>query len=157
LQDRDVEATRDAYELAVRALGRKERSTAELATWLAERDVAASDIEVVIDRLTAIGELDDERFARLFAEDKQELAGWGSERVREALLARGVASEHVEAALADDSEDVQISRAGDLLMRRGRSLDSEAEKTSALGFLTRRGYSYDIAHEAIRNRTGKAA
>jgi regulatory protein len=109
----------------------------------------------VIDRLSAIGELDDERFARRFAEDKQELAGWGSERVREALLARGVAPEHIEAALADDSVEVQISRAGDLLLRRGRSLDSEAEKTSALGFLTRRGYSYDIAHEAIRNRTNK--
>ncbi len=30
-----VESTRDAYELAVRALSHKERSTAELATWLA--------------------------------------------------------------------------------------------------------------------------
>ena len=90
-----------AYELAVRALSHKERSAAELATWLARRDVAAADVETVIDRLTAIGELDDERFARLFAEDKLELAGWGSERVREALLARGIAPEHIEAALAE--------------------------------------------------------
>src|SRR5687768_17917443 len=112
---------------------------------------------MVIDRLTAIGELDDERFARLFAEDKMDLAGWGSERVREALLARGIASEHIEAALAGDSEQVQIERAGDLLVRRGRSIDSEAEKTSALGYLTRRGYSYEIAYEAIRSRTDKAA
>jgi regulatory protein len=152
-----VESTRDAYELAVRALSHKERSTAELATWLAGRDVAASDIETVIDRLTAIGELDDERFARLFAEDKMDLAGWGSERVREALLARGIAHEHIEAALAGDSEEVQIERAGDLLVRRGRSIDSEADKVSALGFLTRRGYPYDIAHEAIRSRSDKAA
>ena len=152
-----MESTRDAYELAVRALSQKERSTAELATWLAQRDVAASDIETVIDRLTAIGELDDERFARLFAEDKMELSGWGSERVREALLARGIAPEHIEAALAADSEDVQIDRAGDLLVRRGRSIDSEADKVSALGYLTRRGYPYEIAHEAIRSRTDKAA
>ena len=152
-----VEATRDAYELAVRALSKKERSTAELAIWLAERDVAEADIEIVIDRLSAIGELDDERFARLFAEDKQELAGWGSERVREALLSRGVAPEHIEAALAADSEEVQIDRAADLLVRRGRSLDSEAEKTSALGYLTRRGYTYEVAYEAIRNRGDKAA
>ena len=154
---RDVEATREAYELAVRAIGHKERSTAELATWLAQRDVGPAAIEVVIERLTAIGELDDERFARLFAEDKQELAGWGSERIRDTLLARGIAPEHIEAALASDSEDVQVDRAGDLLARRGRSIDSEAEKLSALGYLTRRGYPYDIAHEAIRSRTDKAA
>ena len=151
------ESTRDAYELAVRALSQKERSTAELANWLEKHGVASEDAAHVIDRLTAIGELDDERFARLFAEDKVELAGWGSERVREALLARGVAPEHIEAALAADSEEVQIRRASDLLVRRGRSLDSEAEKTSALGYLTRRGYTYDIAHEAIRKRTDKAA
>ena len=152
-----MESTRDAYELAVRALSHKERSAAELATWLAQRDVAAADVETVIDRLTAIGELDDERFARLFAEDKMELAGWGSERVREALLARGIAPEHIEAALAGDSEEVQVDRAGELLVRRGRSIDSEAEKTSALGYLTRRGYPYEIAHEAIRNCSDKAA
>jgi regulatory protein len=152
-----VESTRDAYELAVRALSHKERSTAELTTWLERRNVAEADIETVIDRLTAIGELDDERFARLFAEDKVDLAGWGSERVREALLARGIAPEHIEAALAGDSEEVQIERAGDLLVRRGRSIDSEADKVSALGYLTRRGYPYDIAHEAIRSRSDKAA
>jgi regulatory protein len=148
-----VEAGREVYELAVRALSRKERSTAELATWLRERGLDVEDVDAVIDRLTAIGELDDERFARLFAEDKQELAGWGPERVREALLARGVAPEHIETALAADPEEVQIKRANDLLVRRGRSLDSEAEKTSALGYLTRRGYSYEIAYEAIRNRS----
>jgi regulatory protein len=152
-----VEARGEAHELAVRALSRKERSTAELATWLEGRGVDPEDVEAVIDRLTEIGELDDQRFARLFAEDKQELAGWGSERVREALLARGVAPEHIEAALAADSEEVQINRASDLLVRRGRPLDSEAEKTSALGYLTRRGYSYEIAYEAIRNRSGRAA
>ena len=152
-----LEARRDAYELAVRALSRKERSTAELVNWLEQRNVDPADIEMVIDRLTAIGELDDERFAQRFAEDKQELAGWGAERVRESLLARGVASEHIEAALAADSEKVQIDRANDLLVRRGRAIDSEAEKTSALGYLTRRGYSYEIAYEAIRSRTDKAA
>jgi regulatory protein len=152
-----LEARRDAYELAVRALSRKEHSTAELVKWLEQRDVDPADVEMVIDRLTSIGELDDERFARRFAEDKQELAGWGAERVREALMARGVVSEHIEAALAADSEKVQIDRAIDLLVRRGRSIDSEAEKTSALGYLTRRGYSYEIAYEAIRSRTDKAA
>jgi regulatory protein len=143
-------ATQDAYELAVRALSHKERSTAELAAWLAERGVDSDDLAAVIDRLSAIGELDDERFARRFAEDKQELAGWGSERVREALLARGVAPEHIEAALGGEDEAGQLDRATSLLADRGLSCGSERERERALGLLVRRGYPLELAYEAVR-------
>ena len=43
-----------------------------------------------IERLTEAGGIDDARFARLFAEDKRALRGWGPERIEEALRARGV-------------------------------------------------------------------
>ena len=142
--------SQDAFELALRALGRKERSIAELAIWLGERDVDPDDVEAVIGRLVEDGALDDGRFARRFAEDKRELAGWGAERIREALIARGISPELIEAAVAGDSEGIQIRRAADLLVRRERGFESEADKASALSFLTRRGYSYEIAHEAIR-------
>jgi regulatory protein len=140
----------DAYELALGALGRKERSTAELAAWLRARGVTEEELEAAIDRLTEFGELDDARFARRYAEDKRELAGWGAERIRDALLARGLAPEDIEAAVAPDSDPNQVERAAALLIRRGRPLDSDAARSSALGFLTRKGYSYEIAHEAIR-------
>src|SRR5215213_4505686 len=97
---------RDAFEAALAALDRKERTAHELALWLKHRDFDLEEIESALRRLYEAGVLDDERFARLLAEDKRELSGWGSERIREALLARGVASEHIEAALAGDSEDV---------------------------------------------------
>jgi regulatory protein len=143
----------DAYELALDALGRKERSTAELATWLRVRGVAEHELEDAITRLTELGDLDDARFALRYAEDKRELAGWGAERIRDALLARGIAPEDIEAALGHDSESDQVERAAELLIRRGRPLDSDAARSSALGFLTRKGYSYEIAHEAIRARS----
>jgi regulatory protein len=144
----------DAFELALRALGRKERSTRELADWLTERGVGPDDVEAVVTRLTEDGALDDERFALRYAEDKRELVGWGAERIRDALLARGIAPEHIEAAVAADSASMQVERASELLARRERGLESESDKVSALGFLTRRGYSYEIAHEAIRARGG---
>jgi regulatory protein len=142
----------DAFELALAALGRKERSRAELAAWLRERGVDEDEVESTVGRLEAIGELDDARFARRYAEDKRELAGWGAERIRDALVAREVKREHIEAALASESHREQVRRAVELLARRDRSLDSERDRTRALGFLTRRGYTYEIAHEAIRTR-----
>src|ERR671930_201335 len=95
----------DAFELAIGALGRKERTRAELAGWLAARDVPADEVEATIERLTEAGELDDERFARRYAEDKRELRGWGPERIREALRSRGIAAAAVEAALEADSPE----------------------------------------------------
>jgi regulatory protein len=137
-------------ELALRALGRRERSVAELSSWLTERGVAPDDVEATVAHLEEVGQLDDAGFARRYAQDKRELAGWGAERIREALLARGVAPEHIEAALGGDGPAEQVGRAVELLVRRAEPLDEERDRSRALGYLTRKGYSYEIAHDAIR-------
>ena len=147
----------DAFELALKALGRKERTSAELSQWLLERGVEADDAAAVVGRLVEDGVIDDARFAARFAEDKRELAGWGAERIREALEARGVVAADVEAALAADSEPMQLQRAQALLARRERGLETEADRASALGDLTRRGYTYEVAHDAIRAASGRRA
>lgn len=147
----------DAFELALKALGRKERTSAELSEWLLERGVEADDAASVVGRLVEDGVVDDARFAARFAEDKRELVGWGAERIREALEARGVTSTDVEAALAADSEPMQLERAQALLARRERGLETEADRASALGYLTRRGYTYEVAHDAIRAASRRRA
>ena len=144
-------------ELALRALQRRERSTAELTRWLLERGVAEDDVETAVAHLEDIGELDDGRFARRYAEDKRELAGWGAERIRDALMERGVAAEHIEVALAAEAGADQVERAIRVLERRGRPVDSEADRARALGHLTRKGYTYEIAYEAVRAATREAA
>jgi len=140
-----------ALELALRALGRRERSSSELRSWLANRGVAEDEAEAVVAHLEGIGQLDDARFARRYADDKRELAGWGSERIREALLARGVAPEDIEPAVAADGPSEQLERASALLVRRAQPLDSERSRARALGYLTRRGYPYEVAHAALRS------
>jgi regulatory protein len=144
------EGRRDAFGPAVAALRRKERSRAELDEWLARRGYEAGERRATLDRLEEVGELDDARFARAYAEDKRELSGWGPERIRDALLSRGVPFDAVEAALDADSLDEQLDRATELLERKGGDLDSDVARGRALGFLTRRGYDYEIAYEAVR-------
>jgi regulatory protein len=147
----------DTFEDALAALRRRERATAELRAWLAARGHGPEEIEEAIGRLTEVGELDDERFACRYAEDKRELRGWGAERIREALASRGVAPGFVEAALEADSHGAQVGRACDLLARRGRPLDADADRARALGYLTRRGYDYEVAHEAVRAAARRVA
>ena len=145
-----------AFERALRALNRRERTTAELAAWLAQRGFTPATVDAVLDRLTETGGLDDARFARIYAEDKRELAGWGAERIRTELHARGVAPGLIDAALRAVTPEGEAERATALLAKRGAPLDGDAARARALAFLLRRGYPSEVAYDAVR-RAGRAA
>ena len=150
------ERSPDAFEAALVELRRKELTSAEVAAWLGRRGYGAGQVEVAIGRLSDAGELDDQRFAQRYAEDKRALRGWGSERIREALSARGIPDSLVERALENDSDEAQVGRASELLIRRNKALGEEADRARALGFLARRGYGYEVAYEAIRMAARRA-
>jgi regulatory protein len=141
---------KDAYELALKALGYKERTESELRAWLAEREVGEAEIEEVIALLAEAGAVDDASYARRYAADKRLLAGWGPERIARALEARGVSGEHVEAALAGEDAEGQLERATAQLERRGLACSTDRERERALRLLVGRGYSLELAYEAVR-------
>ncbi len=146
----------DPLSLAVKALRQRERTSWELAEWLRKRGVGEGDVEETIATLEDFGELDDARFARRYAEDKRELRGWGAERIREALTARGVGRVEIDAALVDGYEQ-ELERAIAQLGGRTEPLRTDAARGRALAFLIRRGYPYELAYEAIHSSERKAA
>jgi regulatory protein len=147
----------DGYELALKALGRKERTEAELAGWLRERGVDEVELAEVLARLDEAGALDDAEFARRYAADKRELRGWGPDRIAEALRARGVGEEEVAAALADEGPDAVIGRALALLEGDGAPVADDRSRGRALALLARRGYPLEAAYEAVRRHERAAA
>jgi regulatory protein len=140
----------DPYELALRALSYKERTESELRKWLAEREVAEVEIEEVIAMLMEAGAIDDASFARRYAEDKVQLAGWGPDRIASSLENRGISRELIEATLGGEDADAQLERAVALLGDRGMSCEDERDRDRALGLLVRRGYPLELAYEAVR-------
>jgi regulatory protein len=140
----------DAYELALKALGHKERTESELRAWLAERGVTETETDEVIALLAEAGAVDDASFARRYAEDKRQLAGWGPVRIMRALEGRGVGEEQIAAALASDDDGKLLERAADVLADRGMGCASERERERALRLLVRRGYPLDLSYEAVR-------
>lgn len=149
-QSREREAALGA---AIAALRRRERTFAELHAWLCDRGIDEELAGEVVAELVEIGELDDERFAHAFAEDKRALSGWGSERIEAALVDRGLGRSLAERA-AGEPRDAQLERAAALLTRRDDDLTDEAGRARALGYLTRRGYEYELAYDAIRRVEG---
>jgi regulatory protein len=137
-------------------LRRRERSIAEIANWLRERDYPGEEIEQAVGELIECGELDDERFAALFAEDKRELSGWGPERIAAALRERGLDRALIDRVTEEDHA-AQLERAAALLQTRALPLGEPRERERALGLLTRRGFDYELAHDAIRHAAEAAA
>jgi regulatory protein len=104
----------------------------------------------VLTRLVEDGSIDDERFARRYAEDKRELAGWGPDRIRAALTGRGVPEELVADAIAAEAEEDVATRAAELLTRNGCEVANERGRQRALALLARRGFPLEAAYDAVR-------
>ena len=149
----DQERLQHALALAYRYLNRRERTTTEVRRHLERKAVDATSCEWALEVLTEEGSVGDARFARLFVQDKRELEGWGRERIRQGLLARGVDRELVEEALSEpapNEEATELDRAVALLSRRFQVPPCERrERDRALGLLIRKGYDPDLALDAL--------
>lgn len=144
-----------ARDVAWQALGRRDRTVAELARTLAGKRVEPGMIEIVVGELCEQGYLDDERYARHFAEDRRRLDDWGAERIERRLRALGVDGDVIAAAIAGQPPGDEFEAALALLRRRFPDPpDSPRECQRALGFLVRKGYAVAVAHDALREHAG---
>jgi regulatory protein len=139
-----------ALQIAHRFLNRRERTEAEVRCRLADDGIDGTALDQAIASLIEHGLLDDVRYARLFTEDKRELEGWGCDRIRRALLERGVARDVVEQALRGVDSDSERERALALLRRRFPTPPrARRDRDRALGMLLRKGYDSDLAVDAL--------
>jgi regulatory protein len=140
-----------ALDLAYKALGRRERTMAELRSLLERKRVEPSTIDAAVAELSAAGLLDDARFAQRFADDKRTLERWGVGRIERELQRRGVEPELVAAAVAEQDRGGELETALELLAERvPRAPANDRERDRVWRLLVRRGYEPELAYEAIR-------
>ena len=139
-----------ALDLAYRAVGRRERTVAELRTCLERKRVGPEEIDAAVTELRGAGLLDDARFAQRFAEDKRELDRWGRERIARDLNRRGVAPDLIEAAVAERGPEAELAAALLVLEERAPPHGDDRARDRAWRLLVRRGYTPEIAYDAVR-------
>ena len=160
---RAEESLQRALELGYAYLNRRDRTTSEVRLQLQRRNVSDDVAEAAIATLVEQRLLDDERYARLFVSDKRELEGWGSDRIRRGLLARGIDRHDADLALeadarargagehtADGTEESELDRALAVLRRRFPTPpEDRRDRERALGLLLRKGYESELALDAL--------
>jgi len=134
----------------MRAISTRDRTVAELRTYLERKRVEPAAIDAAVAELTAAGLLDDAGYARRFAEDKRELQRWGSERIERDLRRRGIAPELIQSVLGATERSAELDSAVSLLRERFGPPRDDRERDRAWRLLVRRGYEHELAYEAVR-------
>jgi regulatory protein len=142
-----------AREVCLSALERRMRSRYELQVILRRKRVPEEVWDQVLDRLTEVGLVNDEEFARFFVTERQRSRPRGRRGLAAELRKRGIDSEVIDLVLDEEievEEPVEAARravAGKLRALSGKP--AEERKRKAEAFLLRRGFNYDVIREAL--------
>lgn len=144
---------RFALDRAVGYLAARARSKREIEQKLLQAGYRPSTVEMVIYKLERENLLDDADFARQWVESRSNRS-LGRSRIAQELRRKGVSQEEADDALSIIEDEDQLSGAVALAEKAaGRIKPGEDPRKTAnriAGMLARRGYSWDIAKEAIR-------
>ena len=140
-------------------LARKSWSGRDLTRRLRRRGASPEIAAAVVADLTGRGYVDDQAFARWWAEARARGRRIGSRRLRQELLAKGIPREMVEAALAAAFEEVgEAERALEAARRRLPALQRGAGAARAPArlaeYLLRRGYPASMVRHVVRTLLG---
>lgn len=140
-----------AYEAAVRYLGPRPRSVAEVRRHLAKKRHDRAEIDAALTRLREQGYLDDLAFARYWREQRARFRPKGRIALAAELRAKGVDASAIDEALeGSESDEVERARAAlEPRLARWRALDPAERKAKAQAFLRQRGFSYDVVEEVL--------
>ncbi|MEZ0364781.1 recombination regulator RecX [Mycobacterium sp. pUA109] len=142
-----------ARALCLRLLTARARTRAELAGQLTKRGYPDEVSVRVLDRLAAVGLIDDADFAEQWVRSRRERAGKGKRALAAELRTKGVDDEVIAAALNDLDAGAERDRAEQLVRAKLRreKLDGDETKVARrlVAMLARRGYHQSMAYGVV--------
>jgi len=136
--------------LCLRLLAARSRTRSELSGHLAKRGYPDDVAETVLNRLAAVGLIDDADFAEQWVRSRRARAGKGKRALAAELRTKGVDADVIAAALDGIDAAAERERAEQLVeqkLRRETLADVDDTKVMRrlVGMLARRGYSQSLA------------
>jgi len=141
-----------AYERALNFLSYRPRSEVEVRRNLRKKNVEDEAVEVVIERLTRAGLLNDREFALYWVENRLQFNPRGVRALRHELREKGVPASIITDALVDFEEEVAARKAVEAGARRLAHLEPRDFRRRLGAYLARRGFSYPVIEPLIEER-----
>ena len=138
---------------ALALLGRRDYTALELRQRLIDKGHDKGEVEEQIESLTADGSINDARVAASHIRVSSQVKGRGRMRIRQELMARGIAKSTIEALLTEmppEDEDAAINK---FLSRKRvpEQLDTPA-RNRVFQQLMRKGFTAEAISKALRHR-----
>jgi len=147
----------ELYDVAVRALMRRDHSVHEMKQKLERRSDNKLLVQVVMARLKENGLMDDARYAKQFARQHTESRKQGKYRVARDLHARGIPDRHISSALDEvaqtSDEAAVVHQRIERKLRSYRGEIDEKKMASMYGSLLRAGFSADVVRRELKALT----
>ncbi len=137
----------EAMFVGLRYLSVRPRSRRETERRLRRDRIDRAAIQHALERLAALGYLDDAQFAASFARDRIRLRPCGTRRMQSDLLARGVSREDadrgIREAMAEEgaTEEALLERVATARARRLTGADPSKARRRLFDYLARRGFA----------------
>lgn len=135
----------ELFSYAIRLLSQRAYPEAMLRQKL-ERKGPSQSVEAVMQRIRSMGFLNDAAYAEGYVRLYQNK--WGSQKLRQQLLLKGLSAATIHAALQSQIEQDPHNTALELLQRYARR--HQNDKAKAVRFLVGRGFAIGEALEAFR-------
>lgn len=143
----------EAYNQALKFLGYRARSAVEVEAKLVQSGFPPKIVALIVEKLRSLKLLDDEAFARSFAQARIEDRGYGPLRLERELELKGVPQALVRRVI-DEAFDKheEKERARELLAKRfrGKDLGDAKNLRRAISLLQRRGYRDSVIAELLK-------
>ena len=156
-----MDSLEKARACALRLIKFRPRSEAELKTRLGREGFSASTIDTLLAELKRKDFVNDAKFARYFATQRMTMKPMSRRALAADLKSRGIEFQWIEQALNEATEGTdELETARALAQSRSshlKGLKPEAAKRRLFGFLSRRGFSSDIAYRVIRDVTARGS
>lgn len=139
-----------AHARALRLIARRPRSEREVRDDMRRRRLPEPAQAAVLRRLAQAGLLDDAAFAATWVENRQAFRPRSAAGLRAELRRKGIERRDIEAALGGHDEDSAARAALQRAARRWPVESWDEFRRRATGYLTRRGFEYEIVTRVVR-------
>jgi regulatory protein len=145
----------DAREVAMQKallfLGYRPRSSAEVRKNLQKHEFSETVIENVLERLQRNGLINDTDFARAWVENRNTFRPRSRRALKVELRQKGLPEELVHTVLEENVDEEALAlQAAKKYARKLLSLDWQDFRKKLSGFLGRRGFSYEVIAQVVK-------